>query len=999
MLELKDITKVYPASGENVQALRGVSLQFRSKEFVSVLGPSGCGKTTLLNMIGGLDQYTDGDLIINGTSTKDFRDRDWDAYRNHSIGFVFQSYNLIPHQSVLRNVELALTLSGVSKKERTALAKEALRRVGLADQMKKRPAEMSGGQMQRVAIARAIVNNPDIILADEPTGALDTETSVQVMDILKDISKDHLVIMVTHNPDLAERYSTRIIRMLDGRIIGDSMPLSDEEYRTENGLDLERQKNSKKEKLPSMSLKTSFGLSFKNLFSKKGRTILTSFAGSIGIIGIALIYAVSNGMTAFIDTVQEDTLSSYPLMLEAQHVDSSALLTTFMGKARSTTEHEDDGVYQKAMVYELMNALNSGEAQQNDLKAFKQHLESIRADETSEHPLKTAVSGVQYTYDTALQVYTRNVDGKIIVSDLQKIMQDMMGQAMQTDLGGMTALMDSSMTSTQSAMMNSMALWREMLPGDHGRLISPLIEKQFDLVYGSWPIRYDEILLVADEDGELPDLTLYALGLISAEDMARVMQAAINREVIEYDAKGWSYQEICDLDFRVVLNSQCFVRDTETGLFTDLRETDTGMQYLYDNGIKLHVSGVIRPKKDAITTMMNGGIGYTSKLTEYLVDQCNQSEVVLAQQADPQTDILTGLPFRDHGALSEADKAEAFRSHLSSLTESEKAEAYTALKTVPTDDLIRQTVQEYFTGKTKEDFVGTLSSSLSAQMGMDEGTIKEYLAARSDEEVFEMLVQMMTPQITAQYADAAERMLQKKTPAQLASAFEQEMETASDAQCAAYYDQLLTFSDSTYERNLKKLGYIDLDSPATVNLYAATFADKDRIEDAIAAYNEQVSDLEEITYTDYVGLMMSSVTTIINAITYVLVAFVAISLVVSSIMIGVITLISVQERTKEIGILRALGASKRNVSGMFNAETVMIGFASGTLGVLITYLLCIPINAILHHLTGLGNLSAFLDVRVALGLILISMILTTIAGLIPARSAAKKDPVVALRTE
>lgn len=999
VLELKNITKIYPAGGENVNALRGVSLQFRSKEFVSVLGPSGCGKTTLLNIIGGLDHCTSGDLIINGTSTKDFRDRDWDAYRNHSIGFVFQSYNLIPHQSVLRNVELALTLSGVSKKERIALAKEALKRVGLSDQMKKRPAEMSGGQMQRVAIARAIVNKPDIILADEPTGALDTETSVQVMDILKDISKDHLVIMVTHNPKLAERFSTRIIRMLDGKITRDSLPLSDEERKEETDREQERLNGGKKEKLPSMSLGTSFGLSFKNLFSKKGRTILTSFAGSIGIIGIALIYAVSNGMTAFIDTVQEDTLSSYPLMLEAQHVDSSSLLTTFMGKAQSTATHEDDGVYQKAMVYELLNALNSSEAQQNDLKSFKKYLEAARADTAGDHPLKTAVSGVQYTYDTSLQVYTKNVDGKIIISDLQKIMQDMMGQVMQTDLTGMTAVMDNGGTAAPGAMMNSMALWREMLPGDGGKLMSPLFEKQYDLVYGSWPARYDDILLVTDKDGELSDLTLYALGLISAEDMSRVMQAALKREVITYDAKRWRYPEICALDYRVVPDSDCFVRDAETGLYTDLRSSDAGMQYLYDNGLRLHVCGVIRPAKDAIATMMNGGIAYTSKLTEYLVNQCNQSEVVQAQLANPQTDMLTGLPFRDHGSLSEAEKAEAFRAHLSSLGESEKADAYIALKTVPTDALIRQTVTEYFAGKSREEIENMLSASLAAQMNMEEAALKTYLAGRNDEEMLEMLVQIMTPQITARYADAAMTMLKRQTPAQLSSDFEKEMETASDTQSAAYYDQLLTFSDSTYEKSLKTLGYIDLDSPATVNLYAATFADKERTEEAIAAYNEQVSDLEEITYTDYVGLMMNSVTTIINAITYVLIAFVAISLIVSSIMIGVITLISVQERTKEIGILRALGASRRNVSGMFNAETVMIGFAAGGLGVLITYLLCIPINSILHQLTGLGNLSAFLDVRIAIALVCISVLLTTVAGLIPARSAAGKDPVVALRTE
>ena len=998
MLELREITKTYPAGGERVEALRGISLQFRSNEFVSVLGPSGCGKTTLLNLIGGLDQYTSGDLIINGKSTRDFRDRDWDTYRNHSIGFVFQSYHLIPHQSVLQNVELALTLSGVSPRERRARAREALERVGLKDQMRKKPSEMSGGQMQRVAIARAIVNNPDIVLADEPTGALDTETSTQVMDILKEIARDRLVIMVTHNPELAERYSTRIIRMLDGRVTEDSMPLGAEERDREAELDRERQRESTKRRKPSMSLKTSFGLSLKNLITKKGRTLLTSFSGSIGIIGIALIYAVSNGMTAYINTVQEDTLSSYPLVLEAQHVDSGSLLTTFMGKARSATEHPDDGVYQKTMMYDLMNALNSAETQQNDLKSFKRFLDAERAADAEENVWQTAVSGVQYTYDTQLQVYTRNGDGKIIASDLRKTMQDMMGSFMRTDLSGFAAMQNEAMTSSQSAAMNSFALWREMLPGEDGRLMSPLFEKQYDLVYGSWPTRYDEVLLVVDEKGELSDLTLYTLGLIPRENIDRVMQAAMTRETIEYDPKGWSYEEVCSLDFRVILNASCFVKDAETGLFTDLRQTDAGLQYLYDNGLKLRVCGVIRPAADAVATMISGGIAYTSALTEYLVETGNGSEAVQAQMATPDRDVLTGLPFRDSSAMTEEKKAEAFRRYAAAMSDAEKAAAYRSIRLEPSEEMIRDAVMEYI-GASPENLADSLAEGMSSQMGIDVETARKYLASRSEEELMGMLTKAMGPYVRDMYAAGVEIQLRRMSEREMAGALDAEVAEASDAFCARAYEQAFTFSESTYEKNLKTLGYVDLDSPATVSLYASTFAAKDEIEQAIAAYNETVEDLAELRYTDYVGLIMSSVTTIINAITYVLIAFVAISLLVSSIMIGVITLISVQERTREIGILRAIGASKRNVSSMFTAETVLIGFAAGTLGVGITWLLCIPINAILRHLTGLNNLYAFLDVRMALILVAISTLLTLMAGVIPSRSAAKKDPVVALRTE
>ena len=998
MLELKEITKTYPAGGEHVEALRGIDLQFRSNEFVSVLGPSGCGKTTLLNIIGGLDQYTSGDLVINGRSTRDYSDRDWDTYRNHSIGFVFQSYNLIPHQTVLQNVELALTLSGVPQKERRERARVALEKVGLGKQLRKRPSEMSGGQMQRVAIARAIVNDPDIILADEPTGALDTETSVQVMDILKEIAKDRLVIMVTHNPELAERYSTRIINMLDGIITHDSSPLSLEETVCEH--QLEKKETGQKQEKPSMTLGTSFGLSLRNLFTKKGRTVLTSFAGSIGIIGIALIYAVSNGMTEFINSVQEDTLSSYPLTLEQQHVDMGSLMQTFMGKAQSASDHEDDGVYQKTMIYEMLNAMNSVETQQNNLTAFKAYLEAQRADPNSDSPLRSAVSGVQYTYDTDLLVYTRNVDGDIIVSDPRALMQDMLSGAMQTDLSAMIAMRDQMASGTSTMMMESAtALWREMLPGDNGRLISPLFEKQYDLVYGSWPTRYDEIMLVVDADGELPDLMLYALGLLPKADIEKLMLAAMTRQPVEASEEKWSYADICSLDFRVILNADCYVPDQVNGGYTDLRNTSAGLQYLYDNALQLHVCGILRPKADAVATMLTGGIGYTSQLTEYIIRQSEQSEAVQAQISTPDIDILTGLPFRDQDSLTDEEKADAFRDWIGAMDDQEKATIYKQILSIPSEEMIAQAAAQRMADMTRDDMEAYLAAPLASQMNMAEDGVRAYLSSMEDEAMTQMFMQLLTQQIEIQYADQIQEQLGNMTSAQLEAMLAQDLINYTDMQCAELYDAVMIFSDSTYEQNLKVLGCIDLDHPAAINLYASTFEGKDQIEQAIADYNAAVNDLEEITYTDYVGLMMSSVTTIINAITYVLIAFVAISLVVSSIMIGVITLISVQERTKEIGILRAIGASKKNVSSMFNAETVIIGFTSGTLGVLITYLLCIPINAILRHLTGISNLRAALPLQTALILICVSMLLTLIAGIIPSRSAAKKDPVVALRTE
>lgn len=1002
MLELRNIKKDYPAGDGIVHALKGISLEFRACDFVSILGPSGCGKTTMLNIIGGLDQYTEGDLIINGRSTKDFKDRDWDAYRNHSVGFVFQSYNLIPHQTVLRNVELALTLSGVSKTERKKRAKEALEKVGLGSQLNKRPAEMSGGQMQRVAIARAIVNNPDIILADEPTGALDTETSVQVMDILKEISKDRLVVMVTHNPDLAEKYSTRIIRMLDGEITDDSAPLTDDERAKEKAADSSKSENKK---LPSMSFVTSFGLSLKNLFTKKGRTALTSFAGSIGIIGIALIFAVSQGMTTYINTVQEDTLSSYPLTLESQHMDMTALMQTFIGAAQSTHEHEKDAVYAKGMIYDMVNSLSNLETNKNDLASFKKYIEAKRADESEENELREAINGIQYTYDLDLLIYTENVDGAIIRSDMQELMKDFLVEYLGTDISSLMTLSEEygiSESPMSSMSMGGMSaeLWQEMLPGDNGKLISPILEKQYDVIYGSWPDEYDEIVLVLDDNNELNDMSLYALGLSSKEDVDAIMDAAVNKKEVPVDKKKWSYEDICNMEFRTILNSDCYAYDSATGTYNDLRDTEAGIKYLYDNALPLKVSGIIRPNEDAVSTMLSCPIGYTYKLTEYIIEHSKDSAAVKAQQDSPTVDIFTGLPFDESsGSLSDEEKEAAFREYIAGLDEAGKAGAYVEILSIPTQEQLDAAVSQSVGSMTREDMETTMIQALTQQMGMDEANIRDYVGNMSDDELADLFSQMAAEQVKAQFAQQVKEQTGGMTQEQLAGALDMAMQTYTAEQCATYYDEIMEFSESSYDANLKKLGCIDLETPASINIFASSFENKEIIEDAITAYNDSVDDLSEIHYTDYVGLMMSSVTTIINAITYVLIAFVAISLVVSSIMIGVITLISVQERTKEIGILRAIGASKHNVSSMFNAETVIIGFASGLLGVIITYLLCIPINLILHHLTGIGNLSAFLPLPAAIVLIAISMILTLIAGIIPSRSAAKKDPVVALRTE
>ena len=1010
MLQLINITKDYPAGDGTVHALKGINLKFRESEFVSILGPSGCGKTSMLNIIGGLDQYTDGDLIINGKSTKDFKDSDWDAYRNHSIGFVFQSYNLIPHQTVLQNVELALTLSGVSKSERKHRAKEALEKVGLGNQINKKPSEMSGGQMQRVAIARALVNNPDIILADEPTGALDTETSVQVMDILKEISKDRLIIMVTHNPDLAAKYSTRIINVLDGEITGDTMPLTEEEITACKKAEEEKQaedskrKKRRREKKPSMSLTTAFSLSLKNLFTKKGRTALTSFAGSIGIIGIALIFSVSNGLSGYIDKMQEDTLSSYPLTIEETNVDMTTLMKSFMGvQDDSEVQHENDAVYTKQVLYNMINALNNMETKENDLKAFKEYIENERADENGKSGLYGAVNGVQYTYDFDLLLYTKNVDGTIIHSDTQELLNKMVIENLGVDLNAMSnagaqlGIPDSMMSSMGGG---SIKLWQEMLPGDNGKLVNDILEKQYNLVYGSWPTEYNEVVLVLDENNELDDLTLYALGLKSQEDMDKMTDAALKKTELERDTGSWSYEDICNMEFRAILNSDCYTYDEKKDVYTDLRDTDAGLRYLYDNGTPIKVSGIIKPDEEAVAGMLSGSIAYTSKLTEYVIDKAKDSPAVKAQQDKPEIDIFTGLPFKENtGNLSESEKAKEFDKYISGLSDSEKAAAYIDIMSIPSDDFLNQSVSQTIGNMTREDMDNTMIQVLTAQMGMSEGDVKSYISSMTDEEMSDLFSQMIKEQVKSQYAEQTRQQMSSVNPMQLAMALDAAMQEYPQSQKAQYYDEVLEFSESTYDKNMSELGCVDIDKPSSINLYAATFESKDVIEDAIANYNKDVDELKQIKYTDYVGLMMSSITSIINAVTYVLIAFVAISLIVSSIMIGVITLISVQERTKEIGILRAIGASKHNVSSMFNAETVIIGFTSGLLGVIVTVLLCIPINKVIQHLTGIAGLKAYLPVSVAVVLVCISIILTLIAGIIPSRSAAKKDPVVALRSE
>ncbi len=1016
MLELKQITKEYRTGEDVVHALKGINLQFRTAEFVAVLGPSGCGKTTLLNIIGGLDKYTSGDLVIDGISTKNYKDRDWDNYRNHSIGFVFQSYNLIPHQTVLSNVELALTLSGVAKAERRKRAENALQQVGLGNQFRKKPNQMSGGQMQRVAIARALVNNPDIILADEPTGALDTETGIQVMELLKQVSNDRLVVMVTHNPDLAEKYASRIIRILDGEVISDSAPLTADEIADEIAAERQRAEQAtsaeqsgkkaprKRKKRASMSFWTAFRLSLNNLFTKKGRTILTSFAGSIGIIGIALILAVSQGTTNYIDLVEQQTLTSYPLVIESTAMDLNAMVSNMMNMQQDKPTHGNDKVYKRSMIYDIVNMVSGSAQKSNDLQSFKQYLEKEVADENS--PLHDAIAGLQYTYNLDINAYTKNVDGEVIESDVGNLMR----QLLQVYLENVESSTGQYYASLGTFNMN---IWQEMLPGNDGALVNDLIKEQYEFVddNGHWPEKYNEVVLVMNADNEISDIALYALGLIGQDYVDAVADAIKNNNPVQDIGKysDWSYEDIYNTELKIIPNS-AFYSLNEAGKWQDNHDNETLIPALYDNdeiAIPLKICGIVRPNPDATNTMLTGTIGYTTALAEYLVAQAEQSQIVKDQMADQENDVLTGLPF--NLPLSNEKKKERFVDIFGKMESEEKMAAYSEIYCLANPEKVQQRVQMYmklvFGDPTDPDYSANLREKIAQMTAENMGVSVEVIQGFIDKMSDEQLLQMITPRMTEMAADALKAEQFTKVsgmPEQERNAlYDQYIANGDVEQVATYYDEILEFSESTLQGNLTKFGIVDFDKPTAVYIYASSFDAKEVIADGIENYNNDPARTEDekITYTDLVALVMNAVTTIVNAVTYVLIAFVAISLIVSSIMIGVITLISVQERTKEIGILRAIGASKRDVSSMFNAETVIIGFAAGAFGVLLTYLLCLPINAILRYFTHISTLRAFLPPVAALILVAISMLLTVFSGLIPARSAAKKDPVVALRTE
>ena len=871
MLKLKNITKEYVSGDTKVEALKGISIEFRKSEFVSILGQSGCGKTTLLNIIGGLDRYTSGDLIINGKSTKDFKDKDWDAYRNYSVGFVFQNYNLIPHQTVLANVELALTISGVSKKERKQRAIKALEDVGLKEQIHKKPNQLSGGQMQRVAIARALVNNPDIILADEPTGALDTKTSVQIMEILKEISKDKLIVMVTHNPDLAEKYSSRIVKILDGVITDDSKPFTKE--------DEENEKDVKaKSGRTSMKFFTALRLSLNNLMTKKGRTILTSFAGSIGIIGIALILSISNGVQNYINRVEEETLSSYPITIQESTVDLSSMIQKLMGEQEDTdnTNHEEGKIYSTDIMNEMISTLSS-KIQSNNLAELKEYIDE------GNNEIANNANAIQYNYDLNINLYKEDTENGIVKVNPSTTMNALgMGDMIEAgENSSMSSMFGSSMS------MSNADVWEEMLDNQE------LLHSQYDVLAGKWPEAYNEVVLIVDENNQISDYTLYTLGLKDQKELEEKWKAVEKgEEVQESEQTSYTYDELLNLSFKLILNSDYY--EKENGLWIDKSDDEEYMKEKIDNAETIKVVGIIRQNEQSVAAGMSGGIGYLKDLKEYVINKSNESEIVQEQKENPDVNVFTGLDFPADG---------------------------------------ENQIFNY--------------ENLSTEQKMA-------IANLSAEDLAEV------------------------------------MET---------YNQN---ANASYENNLETLGAIDLNSPSSINIYPKDFESKDKITTAIEEYNQKQRDdgKEEnvISYTDIVGVMMNSVSQIIDTISYVLIAFVAISLIVSSIMIGIITYISVLERTKEIGILRAIGASKKDISRVFNAETFIVGLIAGLLGIGITILLTFPINSLIYTITGVAVNVALPPIG-GIILVLISMILTIIAGLIPAKMASKRDPVEALRTE
>lgn len=860
MLQLKNITKTYGTSADGkVQALKGIDIEFRENEFVSILGPSGCGKTTLLNIIGGLDKYTTGDLVINGKSTKEFKDRNWDTYRNHSVGFVFQNYNLISHQSILSNVELALTLAGMGKQERRKKAIKALEEVGLKDQIHKRPNQLSGGQMQRVAIARALVSDPDILLADEPTGALDSSTSIQIMDLLKEIAKDRLVIMVTHNPELAEKYSTRIVKLLDGKIIDDSNPYvaSTEEIN-------EALKKKKSTKKTYMNYFTALSLSFNNLLTKKGRTFLTAFAGSIGIIGIALILSLSNGVHLYIEKVQEDTLSSYPILIQKSNVDMSAMIESFTDQVMPSEEENNDKnvVISQDIMMDIMSDVSAG-TQTNNLEGFKKYIES------ESDVIKSNSTAIKYTYDLDLNIYKEEDNNYIKVNPSEVF----------NNLDPEYAAMVNSMTSTYN-------VWEEMLDNEE------LLESQYDLLAGSWPKNYNEVVVIVDKNNRINDYALYSLGLKDINEFNEKYEKMVNGETVEKsETLTFTYEDLLNLKYKVLLNTDYY--EKEGGMWVDKSDDENYINDKLNNAIELKVVGIIRPNEEASSTSLTGVMGYTHSLTEYVANEINKTQIAKEQLENKDINVFTGTKFTDNT-------------------------------------------------NTKIDY-----NSLTMEQ-------KQYLASLSDEQ---------RAMVIAQYTSN---------------------------------------SGATYEDNLKTLGIVNLDVPASISIYPRDFDAKNVISDEIDKYNQKMEDeqkeADKITYTDYIGIMLNAVTSIVDMISYVLIGFVGISLVVSSIMIGIITYISVLERTKEIGILRSIGASKKDISRVFNAETFIVGVFAGIIGIGATILLNIPANMIIKALAGVSNIST-LPVYGAIALIIISMLLTVIAGLVPSKMAAKKDPVESLRVD
>ena len=848
MLELKKITKIYKLNNFKQTALNKVNLKFRDSEFVSILGQSGSGKTTMLNIIGGLDGYSSGDLIINGVSTKNYKDLNWDVYRNHKVGFVFQSYNLINHQTILSNVELALTISGVGNKERRKRALDMLKKVGLKDHVNKKPNQLSGGQMQRVAIARALINDPDILLADEPTGALDSETSDQIMDLLKEIAKDKLVIMVTHNPELAAKYSTRIVNLLDGEVTSDSNPFDGKK---------QKEVKDKKTKKNFMSFKTALSLSFNNLLTKKGRTLMTAFAGSIGIIGIALILSLSNGLQEYIDRVEEDTLSSYPILLEEQTVDASSFMKEMSGNVENKEIKKDkDTVYSNDMMVDMMS-LMTAQMISNNLGEFKSFIEK-------DDKIDKYLSAVQYSYDLDLQLYKNTLD-EVVQVNPNPLFDDMQ---------------------MQSPMMANNNIFIEMLDNQK------LLKKQYNLLAGSWTNSYNEVMLLVDENNQISDFALYTLGLKDQNELKEMMdKMMLGEEVKANEQTSYTYEELLNLSYRLVLNTDYY--EKQNNIWVNQKDNDDYMKNIIKDAPVIKVVGIIKQNEDSnIGGTKTGGILYNKELTKYVIDEINKTDIAQAQLANEKINILTGLEFIEHGDSFDMDKL---------------------------------TLEE-----------------------------KKYLSTLSQEEL---------SKIMASYAQN---------------------------------------EGVTYDDILSILGIVKLEEPSSIKLYPKDFEAKENLENYINDYNdiqkENKKDENVISYTDYIGLLLSSVTVIIDMISYILIAFVSISLVVSSIMIGIITYISVLERTKEIGILRAIGASKKDISRVFNAETFIIGLASGILGIGITLIINVFASMIIKNLTGAANIAS-LPLVGGIILVAISVILTLISGLIPSKVASKKNPVEALRTE